>query len=156
MPREGDVSTEDRKPEPPRKRARKGKPPRKHLVDLQLGPLPTDLINRVLKTELEPGPVVFNTNHQVHVNRRRPAEYARLLPHIAGIVANPMYIGDDHLNPDGFEMIGRVQVLAEWVLVAVKLEPDEAGAYQLATFYPLSDAKIRARRNKGFLRIVVR
>ena len=117
--------------------------------------MPVDKINKALKLELDPGQVVFNDNHQVHVQRQRPDDYARLLPHVASIVANPMYVGDDLLNLDGIELVGKVQVLGGWVLVAIKCELDENGAYQLATFYPLSEAKIQGRREKGYLKIVV-
>jgi hypothetical protein len=67
--------------------------------ELVLGPLPVDTINNTMDTELEPGEVVFSRAAQVHAARRHPVEYPVCLPHLATVVADPLYIGDDHKNP---------------------------------------------------------
>ena len=78
------------------------KRPRKQPV-LELGPLPIDTINCTMGTELEPGDVVFSSAAQVHAARRHPTEYSQCLPHLAKVICNPLYIGDDHKNPGKIE-----------------------------------------------------
>jgi hypothetical protein len=84
-----------------------------------LGPLPVDLINQALETELEAGDLIVPVGMDVHISRNRPGEYARLEPHLAAIIKNPLYVGDDFKN-NGFELIGCIPGPAlEFVLVAV-------------------------------------
>lgn len=134
------------------------KPPRpgrhrQRLFDLPLGPLPVEIINRTLQIELNVGEVVLTVSHQVHASKRHSADYARCLPHLAAVIANPAYLGDDFRNPESFELIGRAHVLGEMVLIAIKFEPDSKGRYVVVSFYPVSDKKIQSRRQRGFLRI---
>lgn len=125
------------------------------ISDIPLGPLPVELINRTLKLELEVGEVILTGSHQVHASRRHPDDYARCLPHLAEVIANPAYLGDDFDNPDSFELIGMAHVPGEMILIAIKFEPDETGCYQVASFYPVSAKKIQNRRERGFLRIAL-
>jgi hypothetical protein len=125
------------------------------LPDLILGPLPIDIINRTLGTELDVGAVIFSAAAQIHAAREHPREYPVCFPHVAGIIAAPLYIGDDDRNPGNIEMIGRVQAAASLVLVAVNIELDEAGHYHVCSFYPISNTKAENRKAKGFLRIAL-
>lgn len=140
--------------DPAPKAGAKAKRQKNQLADLTLGPLPVERINKSLDLELDPGAVVLTASHQVHASRRHPDDYARLLPHIASVIANPLYVGDDGRNPESFELIGRASVVAEMVLIAIKFEPDENGNYQVASFYPVSAARIQGRRERGFLHLV--
>jgi hypothetical protein len=124
-------------------------------ADILVCQLPCDLINRTLGMEMEPGEVVLTRAHQKHAERNHRADYGRCLPFLEAIVSNPFYIGDD-LKNDGIELISRLPTIGEFVLVAVKIERDENGRYLISSFYPVSDAKIQSRREKGFLRIAVR
>ena len=65
------------------------------LVQLDFGPLPVDLINRATGLELEPGNAFFSINAQKHADKRHPLDYSRGLPHVAAVIAYPMYVGDD-------------------------------------------------------------
>lgn len=89
--------------------------------------------------------------YQLHVQRSHPNDYGRCLPHVASIIANPLFIGDDIRN-SGIELISRVTVLGSPMLVAVKVEPTSDGKYEIASFYPISEKKIESRINKGFLK----
>ena len=102
--------------------------------------------------ELEAGEVVLSPAAQAHAARRHPVEYSRLLPHLDDIIADPLYIGDDHNNP-GIELVGRVHSLGTLALVAVIVERDDKGRYHVVSFYPISDEKAQGRRQKGFLKI---
>jgi hypothetical protein len=122
-------------------------------VELHLGPLPVDMLNRTLSLDLEPGDVVLSTAAQVHAQRRHPAEYPVCLPHLAQIIATPRYVGDDFRKSGKIELIGYARTAGSLVLVAVSIETDDKGRYHLRSFYPISDDKANARREKGFLRI---
>lgn len=123
--------------------------------DLILGPLPVEVVNRTISTELEPGEVVLSRAAQRHAARRHPEDYPVCLPHLASIILNPLYIGDDHRNPGKIELIGRVAAAASLVLVAVDLERDEDGNYGVSSFYTITQEKAQGRRAKGFLKIPV-
>jgi hypothetical protein len=120
--------------------------------DLVLCDLPADSINRTIKTELEPGKVILTRAAQAHALRRHPAEYPICLPHVASIVADPLYIGDDSKNPGYIELIGRTAAVGA-ILVAVNIEQKADGTYHVASFYPISETKIEGRRSKGFLSV---
>lgn len=124
------------------------------LPDLIIGPMPANTVNKTLGTELEVGEVVLKGSAQVHASRRHPKDYPICLPHLANVIANPRYIGDDHTN-SGIEIWGYVASLGSLVLVAVELIPDDDGRYQISSFYMVSEKKAQTRRQKGFLKIVV-
>lgn len=128
---------------------------RHKLPDLLLGPLPVALINRTIGTELVEGEVILTSQKHDHVIKRHEHDYSACLPHIAAIIADPMYIGDDFDN-FGIEMIGRVHVADSFVLVAIEIEPDDRGRYRIATFYMVSDQKVQSRRQKGFVKVAVK
>lgn len=121
--------------------------------DLAICDLPVASINFTLNLELEPGAVVLTRAYQVHAERRHPDDFARCLPHLAAIISNPLYMGDDFDNPDGIELVGKMPGLHEFLFVAIKLEPDEFGRYQVATFYLATQGKINSRREKRFLKV---
>jgi len=52
-------------------------------------------------------------------------------------------------------MIGRVPALGSFLLVAVTIERDPAGRYNVCSFYPISEKKIQPRRARGYLRVAV-
>src|ERR1700749_4637703 len=102
--------------------------------DLIIGPMPVAAVNKTLGTEIEAGDVILTRGAQRHANKRHPHDYPKCLPHLARVIANPRYIGDDHSN-SGIEIWGYVATLGALVLVAVELVPDEDGCYQISSFY---------------------
>lgn len=122
-------------------------------VDLPLCPMPVEVINATMETELEPGAVVLSRSAQRHARTRHPEEYAMCLPHVAAVVADPLYVGDDFKNPGSIELIGRVPAIGSFMLVAVTVERDAAGQYNVCSFYPITEKKIQPRRERGFLRV---
>jgi len=97
------------------------------------------------------GEVIFSVGAQVHEERRvQPSSCFACL--IAGIIATPLFIGDDHKNP-GIELISRVAAANAMVLVAINLEPDGAGRYHILSLYTVKAEKIENRRQKGFLKV---
>lgn len=121
------------------------------LVDLSLGPIPAEVINLTLGLDLDPGPVILSRNAQKHALSSHPVEYPPCLPHVAAVVADPLNLGDDFKNGGKIEMIGRVPALGSFLLVAVTIERDPAGRYNVCSFYPISEKKIQPRRARGYL-----
>jgi len=113
--------------------------------------MPVDSIRRTIDRDLDPGTVVLTVPHQIHVQKSHPADYGRCLPHVAAILAYPLFIGDDFKN-DGIELIARVSAIGSPMLVAVKIDLTEKGTYEVSSFYPISEKKIQNRLDKGFLK----
>ena len=121
-------------------------------VDLVLGELPVDAINRTLALELEPGEVVFRAAGQAHAQKRHPDDFARCIPHVGAVALQPHYIGDDFRNPGKIELVGRVVGIGG-MLVAVAIEPDANGRYAVCSVYPVSERTIENRRQAKTLHI---
>ena len=121
------------------------------LVDLVLGPLPVEAINRTLGLELEPGDVIFSAGAQVHAAKRHSLEYAQCLPHAGAVATNPSYVGDDFKNTGKIELVRKVPGLLGGVLLAIAIEIDDAGFYRVVSMYPVSERKIENRRQNRHL-----
>lgn len=134
--------TKDTKPAKPKKPA---------LVDIPLGPLPVDMINRTLGLDLEPGEVVFTAAAQRHAIKRHADDYAKCVPHLGQAISSPSFVGDDFKNPSSFELVVRVAALGG-VLVAVGVERDASGHYRVYSAYPVSGTTIENRRQKNHLK----
>jgi hypothetical protein len=117
------------------------------------GILPVGVINATLQLELEEGEVVMPVNAQKHAQRKRPADYARCFPHVASVIASPLYMGDDFRNEGKIELVGRPLGLGTPLLVAVELTRDGDGRYSVTSFYPLSERTVSNRREKRHLLI---
>jgi hypothetical protein len=105
--------------------------------------------------ELEEGETVLTANHQVHAARKHPDEYPLFLPHIAQIIAFPLYIGDDFKNSGKIELIGRIPVLGTHVLIAVNTQLDKKGRYKVSSFYSIKPQQVESRKAKGYLKIAI-
>jgi hypothetical protein len=123
------------------------------LVDLVLGPLPTDAINRTLGLDLEPGDVIFTVAAQAHAFRSHPDDFPRCLPHVGPVVEKPSYMGDDFKNPGKIELVTKIAALGSGLLVAIVVELDEHGRYNVSSLYPIGGKKIENRRQSGHLKI---
>jgi hypothetical protein len=122
-------------------------------VDLILGQLPVDAINRTLGLELDSGEVIFSIAAQAHALRKHPKDYPKCLPHVGPVVEKPHYIGDDFKNPGNIELVSRVPALGGGLLVAIVVQPDADGRYGVVSCYPISEKKIENRRQGGHLAI---
>lgn len=123
---------------------------------IDFGPLPHELVNDTLGYELEPGEVGMSANAQRHALERHQDEFWDCRPHIADIIARPLYLGDDFRNSGKIEFVGRPASLGTPLLIAVVITPDAHGRYNIASFYPVSEAKVQSRTEKGFLKIARR
>lgn len=129
--------------------------PKRKFIDVPLGPLPAESIERAIGLELDPGDVVLSAGAQVHVLRQHPGDFDRCLPFVTEVVTNPIYARDDFKNPGKFELIGRMPG-GEGLLVSLMVERKADGRYHVTSFYPVSQATIDSRRHAGHLKTVVR
>jgi len=122
------------------------------LSPLDLGPLPTTRINGLLGLNLVPAVVHFSVRAQQHALQRHPDNFTICRRHIASIVANPDYVGQSPGQSDGFELIGEAHQDQAIVLVAIKINPDHAGRYIVASTYLIDQNKLERRVRKRFLK----
>jgi hypothetical protein len=121
------------------------------LKPYDFGTLPVEAVNKTLGLELDAGGVFMPVNAQRHVQNKRPEDFARLFPHIAAVVANPLYVGDDFKNEGKIELVGAPIALGSALLVAIELKQDEQGKYAVTSFYALGETTIANRREKNHL-----
>jgi hypothetical protein len=126
----------------------------RHGEPINLGPLDIRAIEALFGHELEPGDVLLTTAALAHARASHPDDVDRCLPFVGRIVASPTYIGDDLRNRGKIELIGRMPG-GDGLLVAVTIELSRSGHYHVASFYPVSQAKIDRRRRSCFLKNVV-
>lgn len=123
-------------------------------VDLCLGSLPVEAINKTLGYDLEPGEVIFSAAAQKHAYQRHPNDFGRCLPFVGNSVLKPNYLGDDFKNHGKIEMISRLPLIGGGLLVALAIEPNGQGQYSVTSMYPIDDRKIENRRQNMRLKIV--
>jgi hypothetical protein len=117
---------------------------------LSFGPLPVDLINRTLGTDLEPGEVRLSVAAHKHIARDHPEDYSLVMAEITDTIASPNFIGQAPAQPRNFEMIRRTRVSAgEVVLIAIGLDMDEQGDYRVRSGYSITTEKLDRRRQSG-------
>ncbi len=122
---------------------------------VSLGPLPVEAINRVLGTELEPGPVRLSAVAHRHMAEEHPDDYAACIAALALAIASPTFVGQAPKHTRNFEIVKRVpRPDRRAVLVAVGIERDDAGEYRVRTCYLVEPEKVEQRRRNGTLRQV--
>lgn len=119
---------------------------------LDLGPLPVDLINRTLGTELDPGRVRLSARAHRHLAEDHPDDYRTCMAALPGAIAAPTYIGQAPRHSRNIELVKRVRGLQGWmVLVAVGLEPDRRGDYRVRSSYLVRESAVEGRRLRRHL-----
>src|SRR5690348_3977020 len=73
-----------------------------------LGPLPVDLINAVLGTELEPGRVLLSAQAHKHMAEDHPTDYPACIAALSTAIAEPTFIGQAPGISRNFELIRRL------------------------------------------------
>jgi len=117
-----------------------------------LGPLPVDLVNAALGTELEPGRVRLSTLAHKHMAEDHPDDYATCIATLPLAVADPTFIGQAPRKTGNFEMLRRVnRPDGKVVLVAIGLERDDRGDYRVRSCYLVSAETVDSRRRAGRL-----
>jgi hypothetical protein len=123
---------------------------------IKCGPLPVDLINSVLGTELEPGEVRLSARAHRHIAEDHAVDYAICIAALVEAVAAPTFIGQAPHQVDSFELVRRINHPdGKSVLVAIGLECDDYGDYRVRSAYLIEEAKVTARRLAGRLRVPI-
>jgi hypothetical protein len=126
-----------------------------------LGDLPHEMINLTLGLELAPGRVYLSALAHRHMATDHPADYPIVINAIKAAVTAPTFLGQAPRHAANFEVIKRVTVTEQdengvvlkrhLVLVAICLEPDEAGCYRIVSGYTIKQEDVDTRRAAGRL-----
>jgi hypothetical protein len=128
-------------------------PPPKLYPAIDLGPLPIDLINAILGTELDPGIVRLSETAHRHIAEDHPADYALCFASLRIAISAPSFIGQAPKRTGNFEVLRRVNHPdGKVVLVAIGLETDAAGEYRVRSAYLVSAQTVDERRRAGRLK----
>ncbi len=105
------------------------------------GDLPHEMINRTLELELAPGRVYLSARAHRHIAIDHAPDYRIVMDAIEATILSPTFVGQAPRHAANFEMIKRLAVIEEdeagrtlkryFVLVAIRLEPDENGCYRI-------------------------
>jgi hypothetical protein len=128
-------------------------PPPKLYPALDLGPLPVDLINAVLGTELEPGDVYLSERAHRHMAEDHAADYPYCFPALPALIAAPILIGQAPKRTMNFELFRRVvHPDGKVAMAAVGLVVDEIGRYRVRSCYLVVKEVVDNRRLAGRLK----
>jgi hypothetical protein len=119
-----------------------------------LGPLPVDLINTVLGTELEPGNARLSSRAHSHIAIGHPNDYAICIAALDQAISAPTFVGQDPKQADNFVLVKRDSLPdGKAVLVAIGLKISAEGLYSVRSSYLISQKTIDERRSSGRLKI---
>jgi hypothetical protein len=118
------------------------------------GALPVDLINDVLGTDLSPGNVRLSSQAHKHMAEDHPQDYSTCIKYLPFAIEDPTYIGQAPHHGRNFELVKRIsRGNGDYVLVAIGLEPNKHGNYQVRSCYLIDERDIQARKSKKRLRL---
>lgn len=123
----------------------------------RIGPLPVALINRALGTELEPGDVWVSKACHEHIAVDHPDDYPVIKANLIDILRSPTYAGQDVRKGSGFYLVKRVDPAVEGrrhALVAIALEPNMHGTYNVKSAYLIKENDVEKRRQRGVLKLL--
>lgn len=123
----------------------------------RVGPLPADLINKALGTELESADVWVSKACHGHIADDHPDDYQVVMANIIEILRSPTYAGQDAHNPKGFYLVRRIELPVqgrEFALVAIALELSDHGTYNVKSAYTIKQQDVDSRRLKGALKVL--
>lgn len=121
----------------------------------RVGPLPADLINRFLKTELEISDVWVSKACHNHIAKDHPEDYPVIMSNLIEVLRSPTYAGQDARHGGAFYLVKRVEPGVqdrEYALVAVALELSQHGTYNVRSAYTIKQTDVDSRRLNGALK----
>ena len=133
--------------------------PKRHAASnyrsLDLGRLPSAVINHVLRAHLEEGVVRLSAAAHRHIAEDHPEDYEICMNALRkGALQAPNYIGEDPTRSGNFVIVKRLpQADRRAMLVAIGLTPDRAGDYRVRSCYLISEEKVEDRRRAGRLHL---
>lgn len=123
----------------------------------RVGPLPAELINRALGTELDVADVWISKACHGHIADDHPTDYPIIMANIVEILRSPTYAGQDAQNGNGFYLVKRIDPPVEgreFALVAIALELSPHGTYNVKSAYTIKQQDVDSRRLKGALKVL--
>ncbi len=117
-------------------------------------------INRVLGTELEPGPAFMSGAAHKHAAEKHPEDYAVCIANLALTISSPSFIGQAPHHSENFELLRRVPATpgaqGPTMLVAVGIERDVQGRYRIRSMYLIGQDELERKRSKGTIKLMPR
>ncbi|MEP3074320.1 hypothetical protein [Maricaulis sp.] len=121
---------------------------------LKVGWLDTAAINRILGLELEAADLWVSKAAHQHIAEDHPQDYKVVMPNLGATVQAPAYVGQKPGNSNNFYLVRRVQEASGAVLVAVGIERNKHGTYNVRSSYLISDEDIQRYREAGHLHVI--
>ncbi len=123
----------------------------------RVGPLPADLINRALQTELEVADVWVSKACHAHIADDHPEDYPIIMANLIGALRSPTYAGQDARHGGAFYLIKRVEpgvADRDFALVVIALEVSQHGTYNVRSAYTIKQVDVDSRRLNGALKVL--
>lgn len=118
----------------------------------RVGPLPVAVINAALGTELDSADVWVSKSAHQHIALDHADDYPAVMANMIDIITAPTWAGQDPKHAENFYLVRRVtQMQADAVMIAIGLEPNEHGAFNIRTAYAINEDDILTRRLRGSL-----
>lgn len=123
----------------------------------KVGPLPVEIINRCLGTDLEPGDVWVSSHAHRHIAEDHPADYPTIIAALYEIVSTPLYVGQDPKHGRNFYIVRPMPTSAAnpYGLVSIGFEQNQHGGYNVRTAYSISQDSVTKRRAANRLHRVI-
>lgn len=116
---------------------------------LIIGHLPVEMISPILKEELLPGAAYLSARAHEHIALDHPDDYDFCIRNIKQAIEEPTYIGKAPWHIRNFEMVRMVE--EQNMLVAIGIEPNAFGNYNIRSAYRLTYEQVRERLHNRHL-----
>jgi hypothetical protein len=123
----------------------------------RVGPLPADLINRALKTELEVADVWVSKACHTHIAEDHPDDYPVIMANLIDVLRSPTYAGQDARHGGAFYLVKLVEPGVgdrDFALVVIALEVSQHGTYNVRSAYTIKQSDVDSRRLNGSLKVL--
>lgn len=121
---------------------------------LRIGLLKTEVINKLLGTELDDAEVWASKAAHRHIATDHPDDYKNVIPNLSLVIEDPNYVGQKPGNPGNFYLVRKIRGQTGAILVAIGIELNKHGTYNLRSAYTISEDDIQRYRAAGHLWIV--
>ena len=113
-----------------------------------------DRINQTLGTELVEAEVWLSKAAHRHIALDHPDDYKSVVQNLGLIIDDPAYVGQRPGRTDNFYLVRRVRDEGRAILVAIGIQQNRYGTYNVRSAYTISEADIQRYRQAGHLHIL--
>ena len=121
---------------------------------LRIGLMKADRINQTLGTELVEAEVWLSKAAHRHIALDHPDDYKSVVQNLGLIINDPAYVGQRPGRTDNFYLVRRVRDEGRAILVAIGIQQNRYGTYNVRSAYTISEADIQRYRQAGHLHIL--